>query len=443
VTISIKAALRHELDAVHAAYKLGHWPLVLHHLERAHVLGQRFFWAHLITHLWMLRVAWRRHDRREIVGQLARIMAVAPGYVFGWVPVGNTGGANVSPIKPMPVPVDLLPHFQGYSVWLQVAFRVMVGTLVGLAVYTAWSMQQLRVVQVDEAWRAAPLVRLGDFGTTKSLRITPLVNWHAKAGAGLRTEAGVAMLVKTDQHTVLFDLGWNAKGEDPSPLQHNMTTLGIDANSIDTVFISHPHHDHVGGERWEKTQTFSLGREQTALHASQAFATTPLSYPGLPVQVISGPTPLLPGVASAGPIPRVLMMGRVDEQALVIHVEDKGLVVVVGCGHQTLPKLLAHIERTFTTPIHAVVVDLHYPVPDGRRTFLGLNLQRLLASGEGITRPITQKDVDADLDLLAKRSLALVAMGGHDTSDAVLAQFAARLGPRFQRLEVGQSILIR
>jgi hypothetical protein len=26
---------------------------------------------------------------------------------FGLVPTGNTGGSNVSPIKPMPVPADL------------------------------------------------------------------------------------------------------------------------------------------------------------------------------------------------------------------------------------------------------------------------------------------------------------------------------------------------
>ena len=54
----------------------------------------------------MLGIAWQRRDLREIPGQLTRIVAAA---LFSrlWVPVGNTGGANVSAMRPMPVPPDL------------------------------------------------------------------------------------------------------------------------------------------------------------------------------------------------------------------------------------------------------------------------------------------------------------------------------------------------
>jgi hypothetical protein len=54
----------------------------------------------------MLAVGWQRRDGREVFGQLTRIVAAA---LFSrlWVPVGNTGGANVSAVKPMPVPPDL------------------------------------------------------------------------------------------------------------------------------------------------------------------------------------------------------------------------------------------------------------------------------------------------------------------------------------------------
>jgi hypothetical protein len=54
----------------------------------------------------MLRIAWQRRDVREIAGQLTRIAAAA---LFSrlWVPVGNTGGANVSATRPMQVPPDL------------------------------------------------------------------------------------------------------------------------------------------------------------------------------------------------------------------------------------------------------------------------------------------------------------------------------------------------
>ncbi|MGB5104638.1 MAG: DUF3703 domain-containing protein, partial [Steroidobacteraceae bacterium] len=76
------------------------------HLERAHILGQRSTRLHVRSHVGMLGVGWRRRDAREVSGQLARIVAAA---LFSrlWVPVGNTGGANVSAMRSMPVPADL------------------------------------------------------------------------------------------------------------------------------------------------------------------------------------------------------------------------------------------------------------------------------------------------------------------------------------------------
>ena len=40
------------------------------------------------------------------IGQITRIVAAA---LFSriWVPIGNTGGANVSAMRPMPIPADL------------------------------------------------------------------------------------------------------------------------------------------------------------------------------------------------------------------------------------------------------------------------------------------------------------------------------------------------
>ncbi len=76
-------------------------------LERAHVLGQRAFVPHLRVHLQMLRAGWSTGDRREVSGQLLRIALVPIGHLVGGLPVGNTGGANVSAFRPMPVPPDL------------------------------------------------------------------------------------------------------------------------------------------------------------------------------------------------------------------------------------------------------------------------------------------------------------------------------------------------
>ena len=76
------------------------------HLERAHILSQRLMVMHVRTHMAMLRIGWRRRDIRELLGQSTRIVAAT---VFSriWVPTGNTGGANVSAFRPMPIPEDL------------------------------------------------------------------------------------------------------------------------------------------------------------------------------------------------------------------------------------------------------------------------------------------------------------------------------------------------
>jgi hypothetical protein len=81
----------------------GEW----HHLERAHILSQPLAIAHIRTHLGMLGYGIRHRDRREVVGQLVRLVVAGPGSAVGRYPLGNTGGANVSAVTPMPIPADL------------------------------------------------------------------------------------------------------------------------------------------------------------------------------------------------------------------------------------------------------------------------------------------------------------------------------------------------
>jgi len=76
-------------------------------LERAHVLGQSQLGRHWTVHLWMLRVGWRRSDMREVAGQLLRLALTPLGHLTSRLPVGNTGGSNVSTFDSLPVPPDL------------------------------------------------------------------------------------------------------------------------------------------------------------------------------------------------------------------------------------------------------------------------------------------------------------------------------------------------
>jgi hypothetical protein len=109
VRIGLRNAWAAELAAARAARSTGDPSAEWTHLERAHILSQPLAGAHVRTHAAMFAVAIRRRDRRELFGQLFRIIVAAPGSVTGKYPVGNTGGADVSPFAPMPIPDDLRP----------------------------------------------------------------------------------------------------------------------------------------------------------------------------------------------------------------------------------------------------------------------------------------------------------------------------------------------
>ena len=100
------AAFEHEMSLAAQARAAADLDRAFAHLERAHVLGQRSTRRHVRSHLAMLAVGWARGDARELVGQMSRLVAAL---LFSrlWVPAGNTGGANVNALRPMPVPDDL------------------------------------------------------------------------------------------------------------------------------------------------------------------------------------------------------------------------------------------------------------------------------------------------------------------------------------------------
>jgi hypothetical protein len=103
---ALRNAYEAELSAASAARVAGKVEVAFHHLERAHILSQRYTSEHVHVHWLMLRLGASAGAWSEVIGQSTRIVAAA---MFSriWVPIGNTGRANVSAIKPMSVPDDL------------------------------------------------------------------------------------------------------------------------------------------------------------------------------------------------------------------------------------------------------------------------------------------------------------------------------------------------
>lgn len=319
-----------------------------------------------------------------------------------------------------------------------------VGLLVSLlpsaAFVVAEADRRRDAAAITEAFRSEVGTPVPRLGTVRRLEILPLINWHTD-DPNLSTEAGVSYLVRADDLTILFDLGLNAAGSEPSALVANMNALAVELGDVDAVFLSHAHLDHVGGKRWADAGSFALTADQDGLSGKPVFSPVPLAHPNAAVSVIATPRAILPGIASTGPIARRLFVGRVDEQALVVNVEGLGLVAIVGCGHQTVPRLLTRIDATFREPLFGIVGDLHYPVPDGRLRILGIDVQRRLASGDGPLAPIGAEQVRAELEVLSDR-LGVLALGGHDTSNDVLDKAEGLLAERFRRVIVGEPIVI-
>lgn len=92
-----------EIDMALKARRSGDAVLEFTHLENAHVIGQESTYWHVRVHFLMLQWAVRNLRVGEFLGQVVRILGAATKTVFGLVPQGNTGGANVSPFKIMPI----------------------------------------------------------------------------------------------------------------------------------------------------------------------------------------------------------------------------------------------------------------------------------------------------------------------------------------------------
>lgn len=102
----LRTVYRAELAAASAAITVGDAERAFGHLGRAHIISQRYTWQHVHVHWLMLKLGASIGDWREVFGQLSRIVA-ASIFSLIWVPVGNTGRANVSAMQPMPMPDDL------------------------------------------------------------------------------------------------------------------------------------------------------------------------------------------------------------------------------------------------------------------------------------------------------------------------------------------------
>lgn len=223
----------------------------------------------------------------------------------------------------------------------------------------------------------------------------PPVPWDYFEREHLIAEHGYALLltVRRDgaSQSVLYDAGLGRQ-----TLVHNMDVLGLRTADLRALVLSHGHADHHGGLeglfRRETRRRMPLvlhpdaWRERKVVFPTGAEVYLPppshqdLDREGWEVIEERGPSLLLDGtVLVTGQVDRVndfekgfpiqQAKGRNgwepdtwiwDDQAVVLQVKDKGLVVLSSCSHAGVINVLHHAQRlTGVNHIYAFVGGLH------------------------------------------------------------------------------------
>ena len=222
-----------------------------------------------------------------------------------------------------------------------------------------------------------------------------------------------------------------------------MKQLGITTDEIDIIVISHNHGDHVGGGKWSEKKTFSVTGGQIDLGDKKVYTPLPMTYPELSPIHSESPTVIGKGVATIGTISNsIFSTGLTPEQALAVNVEGRGVVLIVGCGHQTLPKILKRAESLFDEPIYGLIGGLHLAVEGGPFEVMGMFLHKYFGTGRLPWQPITVDELQENIELLRKRSLKVVGLSPHDSSKVSIESFRNAFPIAYQDVSVGETIRI-
>lgn len=310
----------------------------------------------------------------------------------------------------------------------------------GLAAAAALAMRYARGLRLAERdWPAHVEQRLTDLGEVDEVTILPLVERHT-AGTGLLGEPGVSYLLRTPTATLLFDSGFNPRARGRSALVANADVLRVDLQSLDGVVISHLHADHVGGIGRQRQRSFAFSADPVEPPGLPAYVPTTMVHDRMDVVPTTGPRVIAPGVAVLPPLPRMLFWtGPIAEQALVVNVRGFGLVLVTGCGHPPIERMLAVAEHVLDVPIRGVVGGLHLPVHP-----LGTPLipQAVLGSPYPPWRLVDERDVAAVVEAIEARGPRLVALSAHDSTAWTCETFRQSFADRYRTLRVGDELRI-
>jgi 7,8-dihydropterin-6-yl-methyl-4-(beta-D-ribofuranosyl)aminobenzene 5'-phosphate synthase len=215
----------------------------------------------------------------------------------------------------------------------------------------------------------------------------------------LRAEHGFSAYVTVvsggRQRHVIFDTGLS-----PDGMAGNMRRLNLDPKDAEAVVLSHGHFDHTTGldgfvravgrpnlpviihpEFWTRRRLALPGRDPFVLPSTSRSAIVDAGFEIIedrrPSFLLGGSilitgevdrtTPFEQGFAvhqayrDDAWVPDPLIL---DDQALVVEVRGKGLVVLTGCGHAGIVNIVRYAQRlTNVSKVHAIIGGFHLSGP--------------------------------------------------------------------------------
>jgi 7,8-dihydropterin-6-yl-methyl-4-(beta-D-ribofuranosyl)aminobenzene 5'-phosphate synthase len=265
------------------------------------------------------------------------------------------------------------------------------------------------------------------------LELTVLVEW--KTEEGFMGDAGVSYLFKTELGSMLYDVSF---GPTRPALAHNAAKLGFHLDQVEALTISHLHSDHMGGIPAQRSRQVTVPDELMSPELKPCFLPDRSEAKGFKAELVERSQLLTAGIASTGPLARSLFMfGLTEEQALLVRVKDKGLVVFTGCGHPTIEVVLEMVGRLSNEPLYAVGGGLHFPVTGGRGNRAGIQFQTMIGTGKPPWQRITDEDLSRTIAAINSASPKRVYLSGHDTCDHSLDRMKRELNAETEVLKAG------
>src|SRR6266540_2219103 len=210
--------------------------------------------------------------------------------------------------------------------------------------------------------------------------ITVLYDAFGKTST-MKKDWGFSALVEYGDKRILFDTGNNAE-----IFAHNVAAKGIDLTKLDFAIVSHRHGDHTSGlshllkvnptvkiyAPQENFGVFGAALPGTFYRRNESLSPEMRYFDGKPPETLRFGSPWPEGnftwvtktTEVAPGFHLILLNGtwgvdlEVKEISLAIDTPD-GIVLVLGCSHSTIEKIVEAAKSTINKPIHLVLGGTH------------------------------------------------------------------------------------